>query len=79
MNTENIVISNTRRIIREKGLRQNFVAERAGMDGKLFSALLNGRKIIRAEHLAAISTALDIEPGELFREGGNAASEGATM
>jgi len=64
----NDVISNTRRIIQEKGLKQAFVAERAGFSPQDFSNILNDRrKLLRIEHLPAIAKALGVEMGELFR------------
>ena len=63
----NLVATNTRRIIGERGLKHRYVAEQAGINHKLFSAMLTGRKIIREEHIVSIANALDIEPSELLR------------
>ena len=68
MTAESIVLSNTKRIISERGLKNSFVAEKIGMDRKLFSAMLNGRKFVRLEHVKAISDVLGISPGKLFEE-----------
>lgn len=62
-----IVARNTRRIIQERGLKQNRVAERANIPPKLFSSLLCGRKIIRDTDVIAIANALGVTPNELFR------------
>lgn len=46
-----ILIKNIRRVIREKGLKQCAVAEKAGFPPNIFSSMLNERKIITAEHM----------------------------
>lgn len=61
-----VIARNARIIINEKGLRHNYVAEKAGIDKKLFSALLTGRKIMREEHIVSIAKALDVTPNQLF-------------
>lgn len=66
--TVSIVAANTKRIIRERGLKQNKVAERANIPEKQFSALMCGRKIIRDTDVIAIATALDVSPNELFQK-----------
>ena len=53
-------------IIVEKGLYQRFVAEKVGFTEQQFSDMLNGRKIIRAEHIPAIAKALGVDFNELF-------------
>lgn len=62
------VISNTKRIIQERGMKQVFVAERAGFSPQEFSNILNDRrKLLRIEHLPAIASALGVEVGDLFK------------
>ena len=61
-----VIVSNTRRIIRERGLRQNYVADKAGIEEKVFSALLSGKKLIREEHIIAIANALEVTPNDLL-------------
>lgn len=72
INPENIrrsngtIPSNVSRIIKEKGVKRSFVAERLGFTCNQFSALMNGRKLIRACDIAAIANALNVTPNELF-------------
>ena len=61
-----VVAENTKRIIRERGLKHRAVAEWAGIPEKQFSALLNGRKIVKDTDVAAIANALSVTPNELF-------------
>lgn len=60
------VATNTKRMIKEKGLLQKKVAERAGYDMKTFNNMLNGRKLITDCDIIPIAQALDVEPNELF-------------
>lgn len=62
------IISFIRQLIDQKGMKQSFVAERAGFSPQEFSNILNDRrKLLRIEHLPAIARALGVEMGELFR------------
>lgn len=56
-------------IIREKGLKQIFVAEKAGLDSKQFSDILNGRRALRVEYLNPIADALGVDVRTLIRGG----------
>lgn len=42
-----MVAENARRIMKERGLKQNAVAVRAGYNPKTFNALVNGKKVMR--------------------------------
>lgn len=63
------VATNIKTMIAAKGMVQKVVAERAGFSEQQFCDMLNGRKIIRAEHVPAIAKALGVEFGELFAVG----------
>lgn len=65
--SNSIVPGNIIRIINEKGIKQNAVACRAGYGKQAFSAMLNGRKIIKVSDIKAIAEALDVPPNELFK------------
>ena len=65
-----IVPLNMMRIIREKGLKQKFIAERAGYSEQQLSDMLNGRKLIKPCDLYAIAGAMDVNVGELFDHSG---------
>ena len=65
-----ILIAKIRRIIKEKGLKQCAVAEKAGFSPRLFSSMMNERKFILAEYIPNIATALGVEVNELYRKEG---------
>ena len=65
-----ILIFNIGRIIKDKGLKQCAVAEKAGFSPRLFSSMLNERKFILAEYIPNIATALGVEVNELYRKEG---------
>ncbi len=61
-----IIAENTRNIIKEKGLKNKAVAERAGYTEQKFSRILNGQKIIESRDILRIANALDVTPNDLF-------------
>lgn len=60
------VAQNIKHIIEENGLKQRHIANVAGFTESEFSAMLNGRKIIRAVELLKIASALQVTPNDLF-------------
>ena len=56
-------------LIKESGLKQFVVAERAGYSTQEFNAMLNGRKLIRVCDISRIATALCVNANELFKKG----------
>ena len=61
------IISNIKRIIDEKGMKQGFVAEKAGFTKQEFSNILNDRrKLLRVEHLWDIAMTLDVSVNDLY-------------
>lgn len=68
MNSEciNPIITNTKKIIHERGIKQKVVAEKAGYSAQQFSNMLNGRKIIGCIDIMRISDALRVTPNDLF-------------
>jgi len=61
-----VVARNTKIIIESMGLKQAAIAAKAGFSAQMFNDMLNGRKIMRANDIQAISEALNVEPNELF-------------
>ncbi len=61
-----IVAENIRRIIKERGLKQKIVAEKAGYTEQQFSNLLCGRKTIETEDVAKVCKALGVLPNDLY-------------
>ena len=51
-----------RKYIEENGLKQVYVARKAGIDEGVFNAILCGRTKLSVERLQAISKALDKKP-----------------
>lgn len=60
------VVTNIKRIMAEKGLKQKFVAEKADFTAQQFSDLLTGRKKFDVTYVIPICRALDVNPNELF-------------
>ena len=57
--TSNSIVANrVREIIKEKGLNQTAIAEKAGFSTQEFSDMLNGRRLMRAVDIASIISAL---------------------
>ena len=57
--TSNSIVANrVREIIKEKGLKQPAIAEKAGFSTQEFSDMLNGRRLMRAVDIASIISAL---------------------
>lgn len=79
--TSNSIVANrVREIIKEKGLKQTALAEKAGFSAQEFSDMLNGRRLMRAVDIASIINALSgvgvdanylfmIEPVEIYEVG----------
>ena len=64
-----IVAPNVKRIIKDRCLKQGAVAKKAGYSEQQFSAMMNGRKIIKDIDILRIATALSVEAKELFKKG----------
>lgn len=56
----------TAKIIRERGLKNKAVAEKAGYSEQMLSDMLNGRKLIRIVDAIRIRDALGIDTNTLF-------------
>ncbi|KAF5063585.1 hypothetical protein DSECCO2_293050 [anaerobic digester metagenome] len=54
------------RIIKETGMKQCAVAEKAGYTKQQFNDMLNGRRVIKAKDILALSHALGVSPNDLF-------------
>lgn len=66
MTGQEIIAQNIRKEINKRGLKQRYVAERAGFDVRSFNNMLTGRKIILAEYIPVIANALGVTPNDLF-------------
>lgn len=60
------VTENIRAIIKQKGLKQRYVAQRIGVSEKTFSAMLTGRQNILVDDVEKICDVLDVTPNDLF-------------
>ena len=63
-----IIVSNIRKIIDERGIKHCKVAEALGMTKNVFSGMLCGRKVIQASYLPLIIKALGCTYDDLFRK-----------
>lgn len=48
--------------IKESGLKIYFVAEKAGIDAKVLSAIINSHRRIRADELLKVCAVLNVNP-----------------
>lgn len=62
------IVSKIKQVISDKGMKQCVIAERSGFSEAEFSNMLNGRKLLRVEHIPRIANALGLEPNDLFEE-----------
>ncbi|MEG2429340.1 MAG: helix-turn-helix transcriptional regulator [Oscillospiraceae bacterium] len=60
------VVSNILKIIKNKGLKQCSIAEKAGYKSQDISNMINGRKIIKIADVLTFANVLDVSPNELF-------------
>lgn len=67
MDVQQILAHNIKTIIRNRGIKQRFVADSAGFDENTFSNMLNGRKLIRAEYIPVIAHVLGVTANDLFQ------------
>jgi DNA-binding Xre family transcriptional regulator len=63
---KSIIAENTKAILKERGIKQRFLAEKAGYTIASFSNMMNGRKIIAPEDIVNLCTALGVTPNDLF-------------
>lgn len=63
-----LVQANLIRIIDEKDLKKKGVARRAGITAQTLSDILMGRRVIRADMVPALASAVDVPIPELFRD-----------
>ena len=61
------IANNIKRIIKDKGLKQYVVGNKAGYSARQFNDMLNDRKVIVADDIVPISIALGCEPADLLR------------
>ena len=66
MITYDDIIQNIRTIIKEKGVKQNFVANKAGFTPQEFNNILCSRQLLKTESIVNLCNALDVTPNELF-------------
>ena len=60
------IIMRLRKVIKQKGIEQNKLADMANMPYKQFNALISGRKTLRGEHIVVLCKLLKIEPNDLL-------------
>lgn len=60
---------NISRLIKEKGLKQVYVAERAGFAPQELSDMLNGRRLIKSCDIPRLALALGVEINDIYEAG----------
>lgn len=63
------VAAGIEKIIRDNGLAQGRIAEKAGFTSQQFSDMLNGRKVIRADYLVPIANAMRVSIQDIYDAG----------
>lgn len=58
-----------KKIIKKKGMRNWYVAQKAGYSPENFSRMLNGKKLIKACDIPRIAEALGVEITEIYNAG----------
>lgn len=61
------VAENIQQIIRENGLKQTYIAEKAGYTTQMLSNMLVGRKVIKACDVIRICMALGVDANTLYK------------
>lgn len=62
------LLDNLERLISEKGLKKNFVAEKAGLTPINLSDMFGGRRLIKPCEIVALAKALGVDYDELFAD-----------
>lgn len=57
-----------RQYLKNNGIKQNYVAKRAGYSDKVLSSLLRGRRRFQVDDLLKLSYALNIEPEKFLKK-----------
>lgn len=71
MNCTDDIINNIKTLIDQNGVKQSYVAEKAGFTEQSLSNILCKRKTFKAEYVVPISKALGVTPNDLFEHNGN--------
>lgn len=68
--------NNISRLIEEKGLKQIYVAEKAGYKAQELNDMLNGRRLIKACDIPRLALALNVEINEIYSVGKESEKDG---
>lgn len=63
-----MVYQRIREYLKDHGIRQVFVADKAGIDRSVFNLMLHGKRTIKADTLVDICNALNISDMDIFRD-----------
>lgn len=63
------VADNVSRIIDEKGLKQVYVAEKAGYSRQTLNDMINGRRLMKVKDVTNLKNVLNVSYDELYRKG----------
>lgn len=62
------VTGNIKKALLNKGLRQVWVAEKAGMTELTLSQTLTNKRVIKVSEITKIAEVIGVDPGDLFKE-----------
>lgn len=60
------LVKNIKVLMVQKEIQQQLLAEKAGFSAKMFSDMMNNRRIIYGDDILHIAEALGVTPNELF-------------
>lgn len=63
------VAENVARIIKNKGLKQAYVAEKAGYTPQELNGMLNGRRLIKSRDILRLATTLEVTANDIYAVG----------
>ena len=66
MEWDEVIRTNIRAIIKDKGFMQKAVANRAGFSKQTFNDMLAGRRYIRADEIPRIANALGCDNSDIY-------------
>lgn len=66
MEAKNSVAANIKNLAKKSGLKFYVIAERMGVDRRVFSDMINGRRVIRATDIVKFARALNVTPNDIF-------------
>ncbi|MBQ3405676.1 MAG: helix-turn-helix transcriptional regulator [Lachnospiraceae bacterium] len=60
------VAENVERIMKQRGIKQSYVAAQAGLSSSALCDILKGRRLIKAGEVPRLAKALNVSPNDLY-------------